>query len=200
MKLENLGNGGLWDNTKKSCVAVGIAAGLCALHHKNLLHRCVSPDNVLLDDNVYPKLNVSIVSRFAPSSGEELTSDVGVPLFMAPEIFDGSGEYTSAVDVYSYGMTLYALAVGNMPFHEQSDNISRFSLLTMIHKGVRPIIPEYVPEAWSDIMKACWEQDWRRRPTMKNIMNEPGKLVWGDDVDMDEFQEYVAMVSVGLDL
>lgn len=181
-----------WDSTKKSCVAVGIAAGLCMIHSNEILHRDLKPANILLDKDLYPKICDFGMSRFFPEDKEaELTADIGSGVYMAPEVFDGDGTYTSAVDIYSYAMTLYALATGVTPFDQlfKPEHVAA---------GGRPSIHAEVPESWAAIITRCWDQIPEERPAASDLLDDAYAFIWDDTVDMTVFDEYVNMVTHAL--
>eukprot|EP00754_Rhynchopus_humris_P049617 Rhum_TRINITY_DN8497_c0_g1::Rhum_TRINITY_DN8497_c0_g1_i1::g.28243::m.28243/K07359/CAMKK2; calcium/calmodulin-dependent protein kinase kinase 2 len=102
---------------------VGIANGLQFLHDKLIVHRDIKPDNILLDHNDNVKLADFGVSAFAPEGEDGLmvSGFAGSPFFMPPEQFADAGNDTKssvdgiAGDVWSFGVTLYAMAMGNLP-------------------------------------------------------------------------------------
>jgi serine/threonine protein kinase len=71
-----------WNDTAKSIVACGIAAGLAHLHSQNVIDRDVQPMTVFLDDNLYPRIGDFLVSRrLPPGKPLTLTFGVGTPRF-----------------------------------------------------------------------------------------------------------------------
>lgn len=53
-----------WDDTKKLINIYGIALSMKYLHHHKILHRNLKPENILLDENLYPKLAIFGLSKF----------------------------------------------------------------------------------------------------------------------------------------
>eukprot|EP01063_Lacrimia_lanifica_P015090 TRINITY_DN2181_c0_g1_i1.p1 TRINITY_DN2181_c0_g1~~TRINITY_DN2181_c0_g1_i1.p1 ORF type:complete len:569 (+),score=237.05 TRINITY_DN2181_c0_g1_i1:151-1857(+) len=97
----------------------GITQGLQFLHDKQIVHRDIKPDNILLDSKDNVKLADFGVSAFAVEreQGLMVTGFAGSPFFMPPETFDENenGIDGPATDVWSFGITLYAMAFGQLP-------------------------------------------------------------------------------------
>ena len=194
-----------WNDTKKSICAAGVAIGLAHLHANNIIHRYMTSSNILLDENMYPKIGGLGVSRFLPEGSDgindiwEMVMDKRPPLCMAPEMFDESfGGYNLKVDVYAYGMFLYELATGAKPFKEKGELV-RFNLRRYVVEGLRPTIPDYVSPMWADIIRQCWDEKPEKRPTMQEIVDRI--LAESEDFvleccDVDEFEDYIEMVKL----
>lgn len=105
--------------------ARGIAAGLSALHAMNLVHRDLKPGNVLLhqtsDGRIIPKLS-DFGFAIGPESigGPRLTTEgivVGTIKYISPE--QGQAKPVDhRSDIFSFGMMLYRLLVGDVPFDD----------------------------------------------------------------------------------
>ena len=100
-------------------VAIGIelSKAVYALNRRNIIHRDVKPDNVILLTGGGLKLvdlGVAHLPGLDRTTDEEIP---GTPSYMAPELFNGSvGDAQS--DVYAVGVTLYRMFTGHYPYGE----------------------------------------------------------------------------------
>ena len=93
------------------------------LLNNHIVHRDISPDNILIkydDDN---KINFDSVlsdygiSKFQNDEDILMREQVGKYKFMAPEIIEGK-EYKNTCDLYSIGVTMYLLYFGRNPYDD----------------------------------------------------------------------------------
>lgn len=98
--------------------------GLAAAHAHGLLHRALSPDAIIVEDD--PKLTLRWITGFALATALDLEHAwaqtgtlLGDPQYMAPEQFV-SGSLTPATDVYVVGLLAYWLLTGEHAFEGQS--------------------------------------------------------------------------------
>jgi serine/threonine protein kinase len=112
-------------------IAAQACAGLAAAHAAGVVHRDIKPDNIFLardGRDVTVKLLDFGVAKIRPTEGGAaggftapavpMTKSgqmVGTPLFMAPEQIRGSKNVDARADVYSMGVTLYAMLAGAAP-------------------------------------------------------------------------------------
>ena len=105
------------DETLKISKAIGSA--LDYAHSQGVLHRDVKPSNVLLakDGNIY--LADFGLARIAQSGDVSLTTEqvLGTPQYMSPEQALGSSDLDGRTDIYSFGVLLYELVTGRVPFN-----------------------------------------------------------------------------------
>eukprot|EP00040_Diaphanoeca_grandis_P024873 m.137237 g.137237 ORF g.137237 m.137237 type:complete len:1324 (-) comp29913_c0_seq5:2-3973(-) len=101
------------------------------------------------------------------------TLGAGTPLWMAPEVLDGkhgSAHYGSPVDVYSYGICMWEIATGRIPYQGQQDvSSSQFGFADHVRNGGRPHIPPNIPSQYLKLMQLCWAGDPTLRPTFSDI-------------------------------
>ncbi|KAJ3224775.1 hypothetical protein HDU81_008356 [Chytriomyces hyalinus] len=99
--------------------AAEIVYGIHYLHSKNILHRDLKPDNVLLDAAGHAHLtDFNIAVNF--SDKRMLKSHSGTLAYMAPDILADKG-YLWQIDWWSVGVILYELYYGKRPFRGVSN-------------------------------------------------------------------------------
>jgi 5'-AMP-activated protein kinase, catalytic alpha subunit len=96
-----------------------ILDGMEYLHSKKIAHRDLKPENLLLNDD---KKTIKIVDFGLSNEFEEsnpyLTTACGSPCYAAPEMIAGKRYKGVDVDIWSSGVTLYAMLVGYLPFED----------------------------------------------------------------------------------
>ncbi|CAL4914965.1 unnamed protein product [Urochloa decumbens] len=97
-------------------IALGVAKGLAYLHHECLewvIHCDVKPENILLDQNLEPKIADFGLAKLLNRGGsnQNVSRVRGTIGYMAPE-WISSLQITAKVDVYSYGVVLLELVLG----------------------------------------------------------------------------------------
>lgn len=98
-----------------------ITSGLRYLHEKGIIHRDLKPQNILLSEDS-PTAALKICDfGFARLIEPQMTSILGSPLYMAPEIMMGR-PYTAKSDLWSVGCIFYEMLVGGTPLRPTSLN------------------------------------------------------------------------------
>jgi DNA-binding response OmpR family regulator len=177
--LEHFINAGTqFEHEKMLQIAKQAAMGLQAVHDGGIIHRDVKPKNILLreSDGVVKLFDFGISFKMGEARVTQAEYTVGTPLYMAPEMFQ-SGKVSLQADVYSYGITLYHLAAGRLPF--VSDNVAE---LVRAHQARQPeplteLRPD-LPAAWQElIVDKCMAKDEADRPqSMNAVLDELAKF------------------------
>ena len=92
-----------------------IIEGLKYCHSKNILHRDIKLDNILLSSEGDVKICDFGVSKLV-RNGEIMTEQCGTPAYISPEVFENKGYEGYASDIWSAGVVLYAMLYGTVPF------------------------------------------------------------------------------------
>ena len=95
-----------------------LADGLSYAHEKGVLHRDIKPSNILIDERDLPYISDFGLARIVQVGDSTISHDMmlGTPFYISPEQARGERELTPATDVYSFGIILYELLVGSVPF------------------------------------------------------------------------------------
>lgn len=125
-----------------------LVSGLQACHSKNIIHRDVKLDNVLIGESYAAvKLCDFGVSRVV-TPGQKISEQCGTPAYIAPEIIADRGYEGFPVDVWSLGVLLYAMLTGTVPFRAKT----MAELHKLILKG-RFDIPDIVSEPAAELLR-----------------------------------------------
>jgi len=135
-----------------------ILDGLSAAHRMGVVHRDLKPSNVMLTpDGVAKVMDFGIAKVQGGKALTESGALVGTVYYMSPEQVRGE-QVDARSDIYSFGIIMFELLTGRVPFKEDSD----FSI--MIHHVQTPPPPPTqlspdVPSALEDIVMRCLAKD-----------------------------------------
>ena len=167
------GRGGI-PETELVPLAVEAAAGLRAVHDAGFVHCDVKPANLLLDLQPGRRVPVVKVSDFGSVQALRATDGEGVAEGMlSGEPFRGSALYASPEqlkghrldgrsDIYSLGISLWHLLLGDRPFLGDLPEVQRWHLGGEPHE---PFLPSFLHPGLRRLLAAMVEKDPGRRPT-----------------------------------
>ncbi|WP_423748176.1 serine/threonine-protein kinase, partial [Frankia canadensis] len=144
-------------------VAVSVTAALSAIHGAGLVHRDLTPSNVLLSP-LGPRVIDFGLAR-VPDDGPTGPSRriAGTPAYMAPEQARGQ-HVTSAADIFAWGGLVLFAATGRRPF---GDGSTAEQLRRLLH--TEPTI-EGLPAGLAGIVREAMRRDPARRPTAQELL------------------------------
>ena len=171
--------------TNKTLIALGIAIGMKSLHGMKIIHRDLKTLNILLDDQLLPRICDFGISRVKEEIQQLATQQIGTANWMAPELFE-SQTYNLKVDVYAYAILLWEMLAEAVPF----SGLNQIQIgMAVCTRKERPIIPENTPPLLKKLITSCWHQEPDNRPTFAQIVKafKSHKVAWEgtDPIEVD---------------
>ena len=144
-----------------------ITEGLRYIHKKNIIHRDIKLDNILIDTTNTVKICDFGVSRKI-QRGEKIYERCGTPAYIAPEIYKKTGYTGFQSDVWSAGVTLYYMLSGNLPFKGNNIHDLENAILLGEYNKIRDISYEA-----SDLIEKMLQLNPSERITIEEILKHP---------------------------
>ena len=109
-------------------IATQLLGALTYLHSNGLTHRDIKPENIVFDR----LMNVKLIDfGLSNESNKLMTTKCGSPYYIAPEIAKGEAYDGPAADMWSFGMVMYYLLTGDLPWKTDNEAI----VLRDLHRG-----------------------------------------------------------------
>lgn len=172
-----------WEKLQR--IALGVARGIEYLHigcDHRILHFDINPHNVLIDDNLSPKITDFGLAKLCPKnqSTVSITAARGTLGYIAPEVFSRNfGNVSYKSDIYSYGILLLEMVGGRKNTNVLGEETFQVLYPEWIHnliedKDVRVNIEDEgdVRIAKKLALVGLWCIQWNPvdRPSMKTVV------------------------------
>ncbi|MCH9651968.1 MAG: protein kinase [Deltaproteobacteria bacterium] len=163
------------------------ARGLHAAHRQGLLHRDVKPSNILVETSPEGDLK-AWVSDFGIATelqGARAASDLfGTPHYMAPERFAATPTTLDRrSDVFSFGVTLYQLLSGRLPFAGEDLVEIRRNLLHSPSPSLENTAPPIPADLRAIVLKCLAKNPQERYPTARAVALDLQRFLDGEIVE-----------------
>ncbi|KAG8948950.1 hypothetical protein FRC04_009151 [Tulasnella sp. 424] len=182
-----------------------LAKGLRYLHQRGIVHGDIKGNNLLVSSSVPVEGIVADfgLAKLADTSTVSSQQGAGTPRWQSPELMYGAPRSFQS-DVYAFGMTVYEIISGKVPF----DDAPYYAIFFKVHNQERPVpTPLVSPSGYDytrewDVAQTAWDHDPQFRPSMERILQilEPPKkpeyfIEARIKVVCDELPEYTGYVS-----
>jgi len=146
---------------------------LSYLQSKNVVHRDLKLENILVDDQM--NLKVADFGFATYKKINRLNSYRGTMTYMAPEIKEGKTYDGKQIDMFSTGVILFIIVQGIFPFKEAKKDEYFYNLLL---KGEyktywKKVGGQGLSEEFKDLMTKIFSHDGKKRPTVEELKNHP---------------------------
>lgn len=174
-------------------VALGTAKALEYLHEVCLpavVHRNFKSSNILLDEELNPRLSDSCLAALRPNTERQVSTEVAGSFgYSAPE-FAMSGVYTIKSDVYSFGVVMLELLTGRKPLDSSrvrsEQSLVRWAspqlhdidaLSKMVDPALNGMYPAKSLSRFADIIALCVQPEPEFRPPTSEVVQQLVRLV-----------------------
>ncbi|KAM4771946.1 tyrosine-protein kinase RYK [Rhinophrynus dorsalis] len=149
-------------------MAIQIACGMSYLARREVIHKDLAARNCVIDESLQVKITDNALSRdLFPMDYHCLGDNENRPVrWMALESLVNK-EFSSAGDVWAFGVTLWELmTLGQTPYVD----IDPFEMAAYLKDGYRIAQPINCPDELFAVMACCWALDPEERPKFQQLV------------------------------
>jgi hypothetical protein len=154
-----------------------VSAALAAAHARGIVHRDVTPANVMLTSAGAKVVDFGISALIGENDIDPDGSLLGTPAYLAPERLEG-GQVSPATDVYAVGLLIYRTLIGQLPW-----DVGTTTALLRAHQYTEPEpLPhvEGLPPAVEALIARCLEKRPDDRPSSAEVAHVLGTIAAGN--------------------
>lgn len=147
------------DEKEVKRISKSIAEAIKYLHEMKIAHCDIKPENILLDENMNPKL---IDFGLSVDLDDEYVKPCGTAYYAAPELFNKQRKFVNRLklDIYSFGIVLYMMHERKFPWKNFDEKrFSKFKVETSDPK-------------LNSLVKKCTDLNGGGRPTAKMLVED----------------------------
>jgi serine/threonine protein kinase len=176
-----------WDDKLK--FAYQITEGIKYLHDYDVFHQNLHSKNVVIHKKE-AKIMLDIMKCIETDSLD--VSDEMIP-YVDPKLLENhSYEYDKKSDIYSLGVLMWELTSGHPPFIDnETENLLEIHLIS----GHREKPIANTPIEYLDLYKSCWDPEPSERPSIDQVFNILGKLLYAQIKQIIEPSELLNLVE-----
>ncbi len=155
-------------------VSVPVARALAHAHAEGVIHRDVKPENVFLVQRSQGRWSVKVldfgIAKVTTNPAlTKMGQALGSPMFMAPEACRGD-DVDQRSDLYSFGILLYVMLTGRVPFSDPSLLKVLQMQVSMPVPPMQELNPSIAPELEAVVMRALAKDPEDRYSTMDALL------------------------------
>jgi len=151
-----------------------LVSALVYMHSANILHRDLKPENILLSTCLRKCLLIDFGLSNLWRPGQVMKTHCGSAEFAAPELFQRDPHYGTGIDVWSFGVVLFCMLLGRVPFEQGNLNIQ--TLIQKVLAGLTELHysqMKHLSHGCVGLITACLNPNRHMRISFQEIAAHP---------------------------
>jgi serine/threonine protein kinase len=148
-----------------------IVEALAFMHDLGWAHRDIKPDNIFLDGS--EKVPDTFLADLGFAAVGPFEAPLGSHSYEAPELLEAA-PYDTAVDIWAFGVVIFAMLAGCMPFPDPEEEWEEFSSRVVAGQWDDEwLAVKNVSDHAYDLIGRCLSVDPAARPTARDLLVHP---------------------------
>jgi Tol biopolymer transport system component/predicted Ser/Thr protein kinase len=167
--------------------AIQIGEALQEAHSKGVVHRDIKTDNIMVNSkNQVKVMDFGLAKLKGSLKLTKTSSTVGTLAYMAPEQIQG-GEVDARSDIFSFGVALYEMLTGHIPFRGEHEAALVYSIVNEEPTPIQKHLPDVSSELVHIVNRALEKDPEDRYQSVRDMV-----------IDLRRLQKKTSKVSRGL--
>ena len=156
--------------------AIQIGEALEEAHGKGIVHRDIKAENIMVTTkNQVKVMDFGLAKLKGSLKRTKTSSTVGTLAYMAPEQIQG-GQIDARNDIFSFGVVLYEMLTGHLPFRGEHEAAMMYSILNEEPVSLQTYLPDAPSELLHTVNRALEKDPEERYQTVHEMLIDLRRL------------------------
>ena len=153
--------------------------GIKAAHDKNIIHRDIKTENIMVTESGSVKvMDFGLAKNLDRQDVTRVTRTLGTIAYMSPEQIEGS-QVDQRSDIYSFGIVLYEMVVGRLPFVGEHEAATLYSIVNELPPDIASLNPDANPNLIAIVEKTIEKSPDNRYQNVSELLDDLNELKRG---------------------